>query len=57
MDNFEWNDGYGDLFGPVRVDFKTQQRTPKLAPRGSARLQDAKRLRSNVPSNRPAMFF
>ena len=31
MDNFEWNAGFGNRFGIVSVDFKTQKRTPKLS--------------------------
>ena len=31
MDNFEWINGFGDRFGLVRVDFKTQERSPKLS--------------------------
>jgi beta-glucosidase len=29
MDNFEWAEGYAKRFGIVRVDYETQQRTPK----------------------------
>jgi beta-glucosidase len=31
MDNLEWTDGFGTRFGLVYVDFKTQQRIPKLS--------------------------
>ncbi|MGA2022851.1 MAG: GH1 family beta-glucosidase [Candidatus Sulfotelmatobacter sp.] len=31
MDNYEWADGYSKRFGIHYVDFKTQQRTPKLS--------------------------
>jgi beta-glucosidase len=31
MDNFEWTAGFGNRFGIVYVDFKTQERTPKVS--------------------------
>jgi beta-glucosidase len=31
QDNFEWGDGFGNRFGLIYVDFKTQQRIPKLS--------------------------
>ena len=31
LDNYEWADGYDKRFGITYVDFKTQQRTPKLS--------------------------
>jgi beta-glucosidase len=33
MDNFEWQDGYGQRFGIVHNDYSTQKRTPKLSAR------------------------
>jgi beta-glucosidase len=31
LDNFEWAEGYSQRFGLVRVDFDTQQRTPRAS--------------------------
>ena len=31
MDNFEWAYGYDKRFGIVRVDYETQERTPKMS--------------------------
>uniref|UniRef100_A0A7S4STC7 beta-glucosidase n=1 Tax=Alexandrium monilatum TaxID=311494 RepID=A0A7S4STC7_9DINO len=33
MDNFEWEDGYDNRFGIVRVDYQTQRRTIKASAR------------------------
>ncbi|HET7617900.1 MAG TPA: GH1 family beta-glucosidase [Vicinamibacterales bacterium] len=33
MDNLEWTAGFGNRFGLVYVDFKTQKRTPKFSAR------------------------
>jgi beta-glucosidase len=33
LDNFEWAEGYSKRFGLVRVDYGTQERTPKLSAR------------------------
>ena len=31
INNLEWMNGFGDRFGLVHVDFKTQKRTPKMS--------------------------
>jgi beta-glucosidase len=33
LDNFEWQSGFSKRFGIVRVDYSTQQRTPKASAR------------------------
>ena len=37
LDNFEWAHGYRKRFGIVHVDYDTLERTPRTAPRGTAR--------------------
>lgn len=44
MDNFEWQDGYDRRFGLVRVNFETQQRTPKLGARWFSKVLNENRL-------------
>ena len=41
MDNFEWINGYGDRFGIVHVDFKTQKPPRSLAHSGFVRRHGA----------------
>jgi beta-glucosidase len=48
LDNFEWNAGYGQRFGIVRVDYTTLQRTPKSSVRWYADLIRASRQRRSV---------
>ena len=31
LDNFEWAEGYSKRFGLVYVDYRTQERIPKLS--------------------------
>lgn len=44
MDNFEWAEGYGKRFGIVRVDYATQERTPKLSARWYAEVARRNRI-------------
>ncbi|MDM4765196.1 GH1 family beta-glucosidase [Pelomonas sp. SE-A7] len=44
MDNYEWEDGYQRRFGIVHVDYKTQQRTPKLSARYFAAVMRERRI-------------
>ncbi|SFG57254.1 Glycosyl hydrolase family 1 [Streptomyces mirabilis] len=43
LDNFEWNLGYAQRFGIVRVDYETLERTPKDSYRWYQRLIAAHR--------------
>ncbi|HWJ82289.1 MAG TPA: GH1 family beta-glucosidase [Nocardioides sp.] len=44
LDNFEWAYGYGQRFGIVRVDYDTQERTPKASARWYAAVAASGRL-------------
>ncbi len=44
LDNFEWNYGYTRRFGITRVDYSTQQRTPKQSFRWYQKVIEANRL-------------
>eukprot|EP00931_Biecheleriopsis_adriatica_P036533 TRINITY_DN21033_c0_g1_i2.p1 TRINITY_DN21033_c0_g1~~TRINITY_DN21033_c0_g1_i2.p1 ORF type:complete len:407 (+),score=73.88 TRINITY_DN21033_c0_g1_i2:471-1691(+) len=48
LDNFEWAFGYAKRFGIVRVDFATQERTPKASARLLSKLVTDSKL--HVPS-------
>ncbi len=49
LDNFEWAWGYHQRFGLVRVDYDTQQRTPKASALWYARAAAANALRTPGP--------
>jgi beta-glucosidase len=44
MDNFEWSWGYSRRFGVVRVDYETQERTPKDSARWYAEVARTRKL-------------
>ena len=44
LDNFEWAWGYAKRFGLVRVDYDTQERTPKASALDYARIIASRRL-------------
>jgi beta-glucosidase len=44
LDNFEWERGYTQRFGLVRVDYATQARTPKASAEYYARVIRERRL-------------
>lgn len=44
LDNFEWALGYGPRFGIIRVDYKTQERIPKLSSHWFAELCRTRRV-------------
>ena len=58
LDNFEWAWGYTKRFGIVRVDYDTQERTPKASARWYADVAGSGRIRSGgagepVPAGAP----
>jgi beta-glucosidase len=44
LDNFEWAWGYAKRFGIVRVDYETQERTPKASALDYARIIETRLL-------------
>jgi beta-glucosidase len=38
LDNFEWSEGFSKRFGLIRVDYRTQKRTPKASARFYSRV-------------------
>jgi beta-glucosidase len=50
LDNFEWAWGYHQRFGLVRVDYGTQERTPKASALWYARVAASNALPSALPS-------
>ncbi|MFG3494316.1 GH1 family beta-glucosidase [Streptomyces sp. NPDC047928] len=53
LDNFEWSYGYSKRFGVVRVDYDTQERTPKASAHWYARLARSGTLPDLPPDARP----
>lgn len=51
MDNFEWLFGYTLRFGLHYVDFKTQERIPKLSARWYKNFLEGSNLRTNWDFN------
>jgi beta-glucosidase len=50
LDNFEWAWGYEQRFGIVRVDYDTQERTPKASALDLARIISTRQLPGGEPS-------
>jgi beta-glucosidase len=50
LDNFEWAWGYAKRFGIVRVDYDTQERTPKASALDLARIIETRVLPQDDPS-------